>query len=346
MYQSSEDKKVFIKYAHNDWVQLLAEGGIVGLFLVIGSIIFFLYTYIQIFRNRSDPLAVYLGIGSLCGLFAIMLHSFVAFDLHIPAIPLSLSAILAIGYIGLHLKRRRPRDKFLYNYLKKHETMKYYSFLIITAVLISLTGWWSIKHFMGEIYCNTVPNSTLNRDQSPPLEEIDRAISWDEGNAIYWWKRALELIRLRNSEWNIKEVEKGGGTQMEIIATLERAVQLNPFNPEYHLRLGWEYTYLWRSPEYHNKWLPAADMAMDRAAYFAGEKNPNLHVELGNYWVMRSKTLYYSIPARESAWAKACWHYKKAQEIENSKALKEKIAKYVRMFYPDDEIVQQVMLKN
>ena len=43
---------------------------------------------------------------------------------------------------------------------------------------------------MGEVYCHTVPNSTLNRDQNPPVEKIVKAISWDPGNAAYWYKLA------------------------------------------------------------------------------------------------------------------------------------------------------------
>ena len=133
---------------------------------------------------------------------------------------------------------------------------------------------------------------------------------------------------------------------------LEKAVGLNPFEAQYHLRLGWEYAHQWKEPDYHTKWLPAADIAMDRAAYFAGVKNPHLHQELGNYWVMRSKSVYPNNPVHHEAWAKACWHYKKAQSIERreqsaeSKALKQmkkEIHDYVWNIYPDEDMVKQTI---
>lgn len=133
---------------------------------------------------------------------------------------------------------------------------------------------------------------------------------------------------------------------MEIISALEQAVRLNPLEAKYHVRLAWEYTYLWKDPDYHSKWLPTADISMDRAACFAGEKNPRLHVELGNYWVMRSKTIYPSHPEHDAAWAKACRHYKKAQSLEAGQALKRmknEIKTYVSQFYPDERFIEQVI---
>ena len=119
-------------------------------------------------------------------------------------------------------------------------------------------------------------------------------------------------------------------------------MHLNPFEANYHLRLGWAYTYLWQDPDYRKKWLPAADLSIERAAYFAGEKNPRLHVRMGNYWVWRSKTTHPINPEWEIAWAKACWHYKKAQSLERGKSLRDEIERFVWRFYPDKEMVQEV----
>jgi len=169
------------------------------------------------------------------------------------------------------------------------------------------------------------------------------AIEWDKGNAAYWFKKALELDRSRNLEvgmWNSGERDK---KQQGIIEVLEEAVRLNPFNAKYHLKLGWEYTYLWREADYHQKWLPAADISMGRAAYFSGVKTPNLHVEMGKYWVMRSKTIYPSNPGHNTAWAKACWHYKKAQEIDGNKGMLKKITQNIWNSYPDREMVLEAV---
>jgi hypothetical protein len=125
---------------------------------------------------------------------------------------------------------------------------------------------------------------------------------------------------------------------------MEEAVRLNPFKAEYHIRLGWDYTSLWKDPNYLHRWLPAADISMERAAYFAGEKNPSLHVHLGNYWTFRSKTIDPANPEWETSWSKACWYYKKAQNLERKKQLVDKIVQYVWRHYPDKEFVRKVLL--
>ena len=213
------------------------------------------------------------------------------------------------------------------------------------------SGYWTIKHFMAEAYCNTVPNSTLNRDLLPPLGEIVKAIEWDDSNAEYHYKL-----------WEALQTDGGGGmtenrregTEVELpildsllrLRVLERAVMLNPFEANYHLRLGWEYAHLWDKPDYHSKWLPSADISMARTAYFAGVKNPHLHQELGNYWIMRSKSVYPNNPVYHEAWAKAVWHFHKAQSLEQGgtlKRMKKKIKDYVWNFYPDEAFVARVI---
>ena len=183
-------------------------------------------------------------------------------------------------------------------------------------------------------------------NMNPPLEEIRKAIAWDRWNAVYWNKLTWELIRIRNSETRKgnEDNEDRSKKQVEIIRASEEAVRLNPFEADYHIRLGWEYASLWRDPDYHNKWLPSADISMDRAAYFVGEKRPHQHLDIGNYWTMRSKNISPTRPEHETAWAKSCWHYKKAQSLDKSESLRNKIVKYVWMFYPDKKIVREVLL--
>jgi len=189
--------------------------------------------------------------------------------------------------------------------------------------------------------CNTVPNATLNRERYPADEKIRAAITWDGMNAEYRFRLAENLIIARNDEPDDKSRNE---YLVKIIDVLENATRLNPFNSEYHLMLGWEYTYMWEKPDYHQKWLPAADICMERAAYFAGEKNPNLHVELGNYWIMRSKTVDPANQLWDSALIWAGWHYTKAIELEPAdKKMKEKIKKNIWNYYPDEEFVKTTM---
>jgi hypothetical protein len=257
-----------------------------------------------------------------------------------------LSAILAIGWSALHHRRSRSIDKVRIGYYAMSLKYRGAFFLAIFMAVICWTGYWTVRHFIAEVFCNTVTNSTFNRDENPALDEIRKAIAWDKSNAHYWYKMAMEMRRIQDAEIRGPDAkaEDLKTRQRALIGALERSVRLNPFRSDYHLRLGFEYTYLWRDADYYDKWLPAADLSMERAAYFAGEKNPRLHVELGNYWVMRSKTFYPEAPGRESSWTKACWHYKMAQRLEMKASLKDEILKYVAAFYPDPKVARETIL--
>ncbi len=278
---------------------------------------------------------------------AIAIHPYSGFNLHVHANFLMLAAMVAIGYSALHMERRHGREKMLYHY--HIIPLRYKGILVLLLILgfITWIGSWTIRHFVAECYCNTV-NSTLNRDQNPPLKEIKKAIKWDQGNAVYWRKMAWELIRIRDREMGDLVVtdEDRDRRQMEVIRAFEGAARMNPFMSSHHWRLGLEYTQLWRRPDYLQRWLPAADIAMQRAAYFAGEYHPYLHEDLGNYWVMRSKTVQPPNPTWDAAWEKTFWHYKEAGALRGEHELKkmiERIKRHVRVYYPDETFIQRAI---
>jgi O-antigen ligase len=340
-YQPAQRKEAFIEHAHNDWVQFLAEAGVIGFCLLWAGILYYVYQTIRLWRKRTDSFAICLGVAPLAAMSAMAIHSSSDFNLHIPANCLMLAAIMAIGHSALHLERRRGHDVISYRYHIIPLKYKGMLALLLLTGLIIWNGSWTIRHFVAEAYCNTVPNSTFNRDQNPPLEEIKKAVTWDRWNAEYWYRLELELKRLTGEGYGQRNQHK---RQMEIVAALEEAVRLNPFNAVYHLMLGWELCYLWQEHDYDEKWLPAADISMERASYFSGEWNPYLHVHIGNYWVYRSKTIHTSRLEWETAWNRARFHYRKAQSLERGKQFADKIVRYVWKYYPDKESIREVLL--
>lgn len=348
-YQAGEDAKSFINYAHNDWAQFLAEGGIIGFCLLVAGISYYLYRIMSLWKKRRDPFAICLGIAPLAAMTAIAIHSYSDFNLHIPANFLMLSAIVAIGYSALHMEGRHGREKMLYRY---HIIPLRYKGILVLLMILGFMAWvgsWTIRHFVAECYCHTVTHySTLNRDQNPPLKEIQKAIGWDQGNAVYWSKMAWELTRIRDREMGDLAVTEEGRyrRQMEIISAFEGAAKMNPFISRHHLRLGLEYTMFWQKPDRRQRWLPAADIAMQRAAYFAGENQPYLHEGLGDYWIMRSKTIQPPNPVWYEAWEKAFWHYKEAGALRGEheqKKMIERIKRHIRVYYPDETFIQRAI---
>jgi len=346
-YQSAEDKNMFMRHAHNDWLQFLAEAGVIGTVFLIVGIGYFLVRLLRLWRIRNDPFAVCLGLAPLAVLTAIGIHSYSDFNLHIPANFLMLSAVMAIGYSALHLDRNHHQDKTLH---REHKVPFKYKGMLMWLLVLGLifwSGWWSVRHFVAEAYCSTVKNSTVNRDKNPPLEELRQAIAWDRANAEYWFRLGQKL-RYAGEQAQVRSGYDGEdlpGLYIEGIKALEKAVSLNPFMAEYHIQLAWAYAAVPEEADYVQRWLPAADTSMTRAAYFAGEKNPTLYVHLGNYWVFRSKTIYGIHSQWEIAWNKAVRYYQKAQHLEKTKRLADEIVTYVKKYYPDRDFVSEILTK-
>jgi O-antigen ligase len=83
-------------HAHNDWVQLFAEGGLAGTLAVFAVLVAYFATAVKHLGRRRDREVVALGLGGLGGLLAFLLHSFTEFNAHIPANALWFTVLAAL----------------------------------------------------------------------------------------------------------------------------------------------------------------------------------------------------------------------------------------------------------
>ena len=72
-------------YAHNDYLQLWAEGGVLGFGLGVALILLFVGRAGHLARNASESRLRYLALASTGAFAAILLHSLTDFNLYIPA---------------------------------------------------------------------------------------------------------------------------------------------------------------------------------------------------------------------------------------------------------------------
>ncbi|MDO9227970.1 MAG: O-antigen ligase family protein [Syntrophales bacterium] len=345
-YQDPVHKGLYVDYAHNDYAQFLAEAGVVGMLLLVVGLFWYLVRTFLLWRERSNSFSVCLGIAPFGAIIAMAIHSWSDYNLHRPANVMLLIAIIAIGNAALRLERHRHHGKVIHECRLIPLRRRGMGLLIGAVGLILWSGVWSVRHFIAETYCNTGINITLNLEENPAAERAQSAMFWDGGNAGYPYKLAQALMRERDKRMAppAQDMEGWKRSHGPIIAELERAIRLNPLNPEYHVRLAWEYSYLWDRPDYVAKWLPAADICLDRAAYVAGGwlQNPKLHYDMGNYWTMRTKTLGPDNPKSKITWTKAVWQYRKGMELEKIKELPKDVQVYIRYFFDDQAHLQDL----
>jgi O-antigen ligase len=103
-----------VNYAHNDYLQLLVECGLIGFILLVWATI---RTGIYLYRGlkeSSDWESQILGWSLVSGIIALMCHGFVDFNFHIPA-----NALIFCLYLALAMKLARRKESSQLSQLKK-----------------------------------------------------------------------------------------------------------------------------------------------------------------------------------------------------------------------------------
>ncbi len=85
-------------HAHNDYLELLTETGLVG-FLILISLLGYLFIRLvkRVIRGR-EPWGVAMGIAGIAAVCAVFCHSIADFNMHIPANVALFSVVLGITY--------------------------------------------------------------------------------------------------------------------------------------------------------------------------------------------------------------------------------------------------------
>jgi O-antigen ligase len=99
-YQTSMSRVLF-DHAHNDYVELLTGTGSAGFLLGAGAGLVFFRNVFRRWRQKRSMFGKCIGAGGLASLVAIAIHSFVDFNLHIPANAMLFAVISAITYAAI-----------------------------------------------------------------------------------------------------------------------------------------------------------------------------------------------------------------------------------------------------
>jgi O-antigen ligase len=111
LYPDVEQEGVLVRafHAHNDYLEYLAELGILGMGLLLGGILFLAVKSFLVWRERNHPEVKGLALGGIIAVVSIVVHSLTDFNLHIPANMLLFSVVLSATVVASFYKRREPR---------------------------------------------------------------------------------------------------------------------------------------------------------------------------------------------------------------------------------------------
>jgi len=100
-----------IDYAHNDYLQLLAEAGLVGFLVMVWGLVGMTVFVLRRWVARQDPFVRGLTMGGLGALSAVVVHSAIDFSLHIPANALLLAVVSALLPAVVTLRVHRAGER-------------------------------------------------------------------------------------------------------------------------------------------------------------------------------------------------------------------------------------------
>ena len=255
-YQISEVGKA-VTHAHNDYIELAIEGGLIAVGLATWFLISVLGTYRR-FLKRRDSYCIYLYLGSLAGLAAILFHSITDFNLHIGANGLYFFLICAICVSAAHTRiRSGPGNTYLKPYGSADSILVKLSILPIAAILVASFG-FNASGFIADLnfkaMLNVMQKGELAEPEYRQIRNLaTRTIKYDPFNSLY-------RVIYSNAEESL-------GNEAAAFASYKKAVRLNPAKGIYLQGL--------------------ADLVSDRGDKVAANQlyEASLQRDVGNSWV-------------------------------------------------------------
>jgi len=277
--------------AHNDYLNLLADWGTIGGIIVGGGMVLFVIGLVQTRRHveRMDALGssalsnrFAFFFGATAGLFALAIHSFFDFNLHIPA-----NAILGVVLLAILTSNRRfATDRHWIN-------LRAPSKIVLTIVLaggMGCLGWQEFRRG-NETAC-------LARADAPGLSLLEHAALLEKAFAAE--PKNFETAYAIGEAYRMQSFEGGTNYLAEAGVAMEwyrRAKTLNRFDGYNDLRTGMCLDWTDRSAE-SGKYYDLADR-LDPNGYFTAANIGWHYFQIGDYaaareWLRRSAELEWN----------------------------------------------------
>ena len=249
LYQTLETPPTY-DHAHNDYIELFSELGVIGGILFWGAIILFVIRILSKWSERRYPYVVGICLGSTMGVVSLVLHSTVDFNLHIPANGLLFFTFFAVSFNTVLLRGEGASMQVIAPARDITIPSKWGRLLafLFLCVIVLIAG-SIIRNYLAERSLNEVRQkiNLYNKGESPSwvdantLSRLHKAQKLAPGNALPHYLLAKAYERKALASRGLEEQ-----TVFFDIATREyrAAINLEPTNAWYHLGLGWVYLVL------------------------------------------------------------------------------------------------------
>jgi O-antigen ligase/tetratricopeptide (TPR) repeat protein len=221
------DGNLTIDHAHNDYIEMVIEGGMVGFLLAAAFILSLFSKTYRVFIKRREAYCVYIYMGSITGVLVLLIHGFTDFNLHIGANGLW---FFFMAGVAVSASNTTMRSGNVATRLLPVKSLFIKRVALPMALIVMAGGVvYNFSSLTGYYYFSHIRHFTAGA--ATPVEELKKikkiaglAAKADPLNGDYHFARANAALFLNDRK-----------TALE---NFKRAVCLNPANSIYLKRLG------------------------------------------------------------------------------------------------------------
>lgn len=207
-----------IDHAHNDYLELLTDGGVIGFLLAAWFVLSVLLHGWKMIRIRRDKFAVLIGIGALTGVLAMLIHSVTDFNMHNGAVGLYFFFCCGLTVAVTNIRCSSSGTKTL---LRKQATGKSIYYLLFGILCSALTLFVQYGALRADACYKKTTHVYLHRLLDPAIindvrSNYNRAITCDPLNDFH--------------TGNLAAFENVFDNKKEALTLLLRAARQNPMN--------------------------------------------------------------------------------------------------------------------
>lgn len=185
-----KDNTYYVNYsgkageAHNEYLQIWAELGIIGLGLFLFIFYCFYKTIIDFYNNNKNVKEKIIALGLVMGIICFLIHSLFTFPLHVPALGITFFAIM--GLTVVYTRKTNLYEIDSDNCLKEvkliNKKIKIALSVLIFIFMIFAVNLLVIKPYIAELYYFKGMRYNVDKNYNKSLPNLQYAVQLDPYN--------------------------------------------------------------------------------------------------------------------------------------------------------------------
>ncbi len=214
---------VFVDYAHNDYIQFMVDMGLLGFSAFVAAcVLYFIYIASVLDRRRSSYTRA-LVCGGIASMGAILTHSIVDFNLHIPsnALLATIIAAITLSLVTAYEKKGEPKTLLGFWKLPLKKEWSVITSYVLTGIFIMFLLSMPIRNGLAAAYYQ------IRKQYQSPFTQIalsEKASALQPSNSEYYSDLSDSYILLNK--------------RTTALPLLMKAIDLKPTDPYLHLKMA------------------------------------------------------------------------------------------------------------